>query len=103
MARIASDREAAKRDALDHEAYVAQQQVAAAKREANERNTEEGQAAYELEVRRRAELHEQVRRRAELHEQVRRRAELHEQAMAQQAELLQQTAAAETQRQQRRL
>ena len=82
LARISSDREVTKRDAFEHEAYVAQQQ-AAAKGEAIERNTEEGQVAHELEVRRRAELHEQ--------------------ALAQLAELLQQTAAAETQRQQRRL
>ena len=70
------DRETAKRDALT------QLQVAA-EREAIERRVEEECVAHELEVLRRAELHDQ--------------------AMAQQAELLQQTAEAEALRQQRRL
>ena len=80
--RIASDREAAKRDALEREAHFAQLQVAA-EREAIKRRVEEKRVKHELEVHRRAELHEQ--------------------AMTQQAELLQQIAAAETLRQQRRL
>ena len=82
LARIALDREAAKRDALEREAHFAQMQVAA-ERAAIERRVQEERVAHELEAHRRAELHKRV--------------------MAQQAELLQQTAAAETLRQQRRL